>query len=84
MTKAEKAGLRVVGGNDKLAAIKRAANDPMWHRLRLVRPDDVIPELYDPVVERRPVDQQSGVMMWIVGLALATLQGISQAIAPYW
>ena len=85
MSSAGKAFLRLVGGNSKLVPMKRSANDPMWPRLRVVEPENVLHAAGAPKASQiRNTKRPAWALMWLVGLAVATAQGITQAIASYW
>lgn len=85
MSSAEKDCLRVVGGNSTLAPMKRSKNDSMWPRLRVVGPDDVLGAAAAPKAPQiRETKRPARALMWLVGLVVATAQGIGQAIASYW
>ena len=85
MSRVEKTCFRIVGGNRNLVAIKRSAHDRMWPRLRVVGQDDVLHAVAAPKAPQSPrANRPAWALMWMVGLAVATAQGISQAIASYW
>ena len=85
MSCAGKARLRVVGGNSKLVPMKRSANDAMWPRLSVVGREDVLHAAGAAEASQiRKTKRPAWALMWLVGLAVATAQGITQAIASYW
>jgi hypothetical protein len=73
--------LRIVGGNDALIPISPTKNT-MRPRLRVVKPDEFragspLPVPDQPFRAKRP----GWATMWVVGLVMAMVQGMGQAIA---
>jgi hypothetical protein len=56
----------------------RSKNDPMWPRLRVVGPDDALRAAAAPKAPQiREAKRPAWALMWLVGLVVATAQGIS-------
>ena len=85
MSRAGNTCLRVVGGNSTLLPMNRSAQDRMWPRLRVVKPDDVLLVVAShKALPIREAKRPARALMWLIGLVVASAQGIGETIAPYW
>ena len=75
--------LRVVGGNDKLVAMRRVRRQSRWPPLRVVEPHATLPQVSTPCEQRVAAKRPTWTLMWMVGLLMVMMHSIGQAIADY-
>ena len=85
MSDVQRTNLRVVGGNDKLIAMKQLSQQTRWPPLRVVERNDTLPPVSDPTPKQgASAKRPAGTVMGLIGLAAATIYNAGLAIADHY
>ena len=86
MTGAQRASLKIVGGNAHLRPIPKSQRHAAWPPLRVVGVDHIVPPAVPPgavSMKAPPPKRPTWGLVWAVGIALILAQCIEQAIGAH-